>query len=164
MNSSILFFTHSFSFSCRSTFYINTNIPRCRRRGSWQTQVQCDIACTLPKGLFSLTPFMNHELFFMFYHGFPSSGDGKWSAWKPWSPCSVSCSLGTQSRSRTCTNPPPTFGGKDCMGKSDETKSCNKGPCPGKSPFSLGFIMKIRALGGHLKCIADMWPVQIGED
>lgn len=94
-----------------------------------------DIACTLPKGLFSLTPFMNHELFFMFYHGFPSSGDGKWSAWKPWSPCSVSCSLGTQSRSRTCTNPPPTFGGKDCVGKSDETKSCNKGPCPGKSPF-----------------------------
>ena len=156
MNSSILFFTHSFSFfhaEVHSALTLTYRGVGIKGRGRHKYNA------TLPKGLFSLAPFMNHELFFMFYHGFPSSGDGKWSAWKPWSPCSVSCSSGTQSRSRTCTNPPPTFGGKDCVGRSDESKSCNKGPCPGKSPFSLGFIMKIRALGGHLKCIADMWPV-----
>lgn len=109
----------------------------------------------------------------------PCPGDGKWSAWKPWSPCSVSCSLGTQSRSRTCTNPPPTFGGKDCVGKSDETKSCNKGPCPvngrwarwnpwGLCPVRCGGGTQVRSRSctnpppafGGANCIGDRRQVQ----
>lgn len=109
----------------------------------------------------------------------PCPGDGKWSAWKPWSPCSVSCSLGTQSRSRTCTNPPPIFGGKDCVGKSDETKSCNKGPCPvngrwarwnpwGLCPVRCGGGTQVRSRSctnpppafGGANCIGDRRQVQ----
>ncbi|XP_020632434.1 coadhesin-like isoform X5 [Orbicella faveolata] len=60
----------------------------------------------------------------------PCPGDGKWSAWKAWTPCTVTCAGGTQSRSRTCTNPPPTHGGKECSGNGDETRSCNGRPCP----------------------------------
>ncbi|XP_020632435.1 coadhesin-like isoform X1 [Orbicella faveolata] len=60
----------------------------------------------------------------------PCPGDGSWADWKPWSDCPVTCGGGVQERSRTCTNPPPTFGGETCPGESEETRSCNEDPCP----------------------------------
>lgn len=86
--------------------------------------------CTNPPPAHGGRPCDGSSVETRFCKQFPCPGDGKWSAWKPWSPCSVSCALGTQSRSRACTNPPPTFGGRVCVGKSEETKSCNNGPCP----------------------------------
>ena len=58
--------------------------------------------------------------------------DGNWSEWSDWDACPVTCGGGVQNRSRTCTNPPPAFGGMPCPGESDETRSCNEDPCPGK--------------------------------
>ena len=58
--------------------------------------------------------------------------DGNWSEWNDWATCSVTCGGGVQNRSRTCTNPPPAFGGEPCQGESDETRTCNEDPCPGK--------------------------------
>ncbi|MFH1521529.1 MAG: thrombospondin type-1 domain-containing protein [archaeon] len=55
------------------------------------------------------------------------SVDGGWSAWSAWSTCSNSCD-GTQTRTRTCTNPAPDCGGT-CYGDSTETQSC--GTCSG---------------------------------
>ncbi|XP_041347701.1 coadhesin-like isoform X2 [Gigantopelta aegis] len=67
----------------------------------------------------------------------PCPVDGGWSEyedWTEWTTCSVSCAGGTQSRSRsrTCTNPPPAYGGADCQGSDTEvdSKSCNPQPCP----------------------------------
>lgn len=52
--------------------------------------------------------------------------DGHWSIWGSWSACSVSaeCKKGTKTRSRTCTNPKPAYGGVDCVGNSTDVGVC----------------------------------------
>ncbi|XP_060553146.1 A disintegrin and metalloproteinase with thrombospondin motifs adt-2-like isoform X1 [Ruditapes philippinarum] len=56
--------------------------------------------------------------------------DGMWSDWTAWSTCDVTCDIGTQSRTRTCTNPPPSNGGLNCTGHARDIKSCHKQLCP----------------------------------
>ncbi|XP_014251506.1 uncharacterized protein LOC106667823 isoform X2 [Cimex lectularius] len=56
--------------------------------------------------------------------------NGGWSEWEPWSECSADCSLGTQSRSRTCSRPPPLNGGRPCEGVVSWIKHCFLAPCP----------------------------------
>ena len=57
--------------------------------------------------------------------------DGAWSEWSSYGDCSASCGGGAQSRTRTCTNPAPQHGGKDCDGPTDQTAECNSQRCPG---------------------------------
>ena len=57
--------------------------------------------------------------------------DGGWSDYSDWSECSAECAGGTQTRTRTCTNPAPANGGAECVGESEETRPCNEQPCPG---------------------------------
>ncbi|XP_034953319.1 properdin isoform X2 [Zootoca vivipara] len=49
---------------------------------------------------------------------------GGWSAWAAWSPCSVTCLRGLQTRQRTCTNPKPDCGGS-CLGDNVEQQPCD---------------------------------------
>jgi hypothetical protein len=56
--------------------------------------------------------------------------NGGWSAWSSYGSCSATCGGGTQTRTRTCTNPSPANGGADCTGGSSETRSCNTESCP----------------------------------
>ncbi|XP_067656133.1 uncharacterized protein [Haliotis asinina] len=61
--------------------------------------------------------------------------DGNWTEWTvATGVCSVSCGGGTRtiSRSRTCTNPAPSNGGRDCVGSPTDqyTESCNTNGCP----------------------------------
>uniref|UniRef100_A0A665VKH1 SCO-spondin n=1 Tax=Echeneis naucrates TaxID=173247 RepID=A0A665VKH1_ECHNA len=68
--------------------------------------------------------------------------DGGLSPWGPWTPCSLSCGgLGLKTRSRSCTQPVPTHGGRDCKGPRQETTYCQAPDCPdedsGFSPWSL---------------------------
>lgn len=63
--------------------------------------------------------------------------DGQWTSYNissDWGACSVSCGEGTTTRvlSRSCTNPSPQYGGKDCIGgyTKTETKPCNDRECP----------------------------------
>ena len=58
--------------------------------------------------------------------------DGQWSEWKPWTECTRTCGGGVQTRARTCTQPSPAYGGKDCEGRIDETRPCGTDACPGK--------------------------------
>lgn len=58
--------------------------------------------------------------------------DGGWSSWSSWSGCSATCGGGTQTRSRSCTNPSPSGGGANCSGSSTGSTSCNNQPCPGE--------------------------------
>ncbi|PFX27737.1 Hemicentin-1 [Stylophora pistillata] len=57
--------------------------------------------------------------------------DGKYTEWKE-SECSATCGGGVITKTRTCTNPPPQHGGKDCsgLGPAQMTLSCNEQPCP----------------------------------
>ena len=56
--------------------------------------------------------------------------DGGWSDFGDWSECSEYCEGGTQTRTRTCTNPAPANEGAECEGDAEETRECNTGPCP----------------------------------
>ena len=69
--------------------------------------------------------------FFLSFVFFKNVVDGNWTDWKAWEKCPVTCGGGIQSRRRTCSNPPPSNGGKDCEGSGVATRSCNELPCPG---------------------------------
>ena len=60
--------------------------------------------------------------------------DGGLSEWSAWGTCSKDCGTGTTARTRTCTNPSPQNGGKDCtdLGDKEQTEVCNTLKCPGK--------------------------------
>ncbi|XP_022792548.1 A disintegrin and metalloproteinase with thrombospondin motifs 6-like [Stylophora pistillata] len=59
---------------------------------------------------------------------------GRWSDWSVFSKCTRPCGGGVQHRSRTCTNPAPKNGGRNCIGpKVGHWKVCNPQPCPAAS-------------------------------
>ena len=70
-----------------------------------------------------------HSSYFFYYK---SIVDGGWSEFGNWGECSKPCGGGEQSRSRTCTNPPPSGGGAQCAGEDEETQECNTHECPRK--------------------------------
>ncbi|XP_062336365.1 SCO-spondin [Osmerus eperlanus] len=55
--------------------------------------------------------------------------DGQWSEWTEWSRCDVMCGGGVRRRNRTCSDPPPKNGGRDCGGMTLQSQSCNSQPC-----------------------------------
>ncbi|XP_067016400.1 SCO-spondin-like isoform X2 [Acropora muricata] len=70
------------------------------------------------------------------------AADGGWSPWGKWCQCSKTCGTGSQYRKRTCTRPPPGYGGKSCVGSDKQTRKCNTKPCPadgGWSPWGKWF-------------------------
>ncbi|XP_078372204.1 A disintegrin and metalloproteinase with thrombospondin motifs 6-like isoform X1 [Oculina patagonica] len=59
--------------------------------------------------------------------------NGGWSKWSDsYSPCSATCGGGVKYRHRTCTNPPPSITGEDCLGSAKgKWKICNsQTECP----------------------------------
>ncbi|CAG2209647.1 Coadhesin,Hemicentin-1,Thrombospondin-2,Mucin-like protein [Mytilus edulis] len=69
--------------------------------------------------------------------GIETDIDGSWSvwtSWNSWSICTKSCGTGDQVRNKTrsCTNPEPLHGGKQCPGLPTgvENRQCNTNPCP----------------------------------
>lgn len=64
-----------------------------------------------------------------------STEDGGYSNWGDFKDCSKSCGAGLQYRTRTCDNPKPLYGGKNCtrLGPANETRACNTFYCPSKT-------------------------------
>ena len=81
---------------------------------------------------------------------------GGWSSWSKWNSCSMPCGTGSQERSRSCTKPPPRYGGKSCLGTARDKRSCNHVPCPGKLKFERFFnkpYLRIHSKG----CMFFLW-------
>ncbi|XP_066552865.1 adhesion G protein-coupled receptor B3 isoform X2 [Amia ocellicauda] len=53
--------------------------------------------------------------------------DGQWQEWTPWSECSVTCSNGTQQRTRQCSA--AAHGGSECRGHWAESRECYNPDC-----------------------------------
>ena len=68
--------------------------------------------------------------------------DGGWSEYGDWGFCSTDCGGGFKTRKRTCDNPTPRFGGKDCIGDDTEVSACNTEPCPGQG-IIVNFILVV---------------------
>ncbi|KAG7219079.1 hypothetical protein INR49_019341 [Caranx melampygus] len=51
--------------------------------------------------------------------------DGGWGPWSAFEPCSVTCGVGQRVSVRTCNNPTPQHGGKQCPGDRRQTKICH---------------------------------------
>ncbi|XP_069119936.1 uncharacterized protein [Argopecten irradians] len=56
--------------------------------------------------------------------------DGGWSEWIDFGPCSVTCGQGYRIRTRTCDNPSPQHGGRDCDGEGRDVQLCSTEGCP----------------------------------
>jgi len=69
--------------------------------------------------------------------------DGNWSPWSVWSSCSLTCGGGNQTQTRTCTNPPPSNGGKNCSTTNIESivQPCNIQLCPTSKNYFLYFLL-----------------------
>ncbi len=55
--------------------------------------------------------------------------DGGWTAFGPYGACTVPCGGGTQTATRTCTNPTPANGGAQCVGSATQVQACNTQAC-----------------------------------
>lgn len=71
--------------------------------------------------------------------------DGQWQEWSPWSQCSVTCSNGTQQRSRQCTA--AAHGGSECRGPWAESRECYNPECTGEYLFVLCQLMEEQGEG-----------------
>ncbi|KAL9952092.1 hypothetical protein ACROYT_G039299 [Oculina patagonica] len=56
---------------------------------------------------------------------------GGWSVWSAYGECKnqKGCGKGRKTRTRTCTNPPPSGGGRNCKGKPKQSKKCRLESC-----------------------------------
>ena len=58
--------------------------------------------------------------------------NGSWSEWSTFSTCKPKnkyCGDGSKTHYRNCTNPPPSNGGLECSGPSNETVYCRETLC-----------------------------------
>lgn len=63
--------------------------------------------------------------------------NGNWTNWGAWTPCTKTCGLSYRKRSRSCTNPPPRYGGSGCNGKNDQVERCVGRACKLTVHYSL---------------------------
>lgn len=63
---------------------------------------------------------------FVILSSFIQRRNGGYDEWSSWTKCTRTCGKGIQTRYRSCTNPSPAHGGRDCsgLGPDKDTKPC----------------------------------------
>ena len=91
-------------------------------------------------------------LFFFLVHG-------SWSSWSGWTSCSHVCGTGSQERSRSCSRPAPSNGGRYCQGSAREKQLCNKQLCPSKNYVKLSslFFFSVNVIKMESKKMASLF-------
>ncbi|XP_060069782.1 hemicentin-1-like [Ylistrum balloti] len=59
----------------------------------------------------------------------PCPLDGGWGEWSGWRPCSVTCGVGSQERTRRCDSPSPAYRGQPCSGEALDRRPCTARTC-----------------------------------
>ena len=67
--------------------------------------------------------------------------DGGFTPYSNYSVCTKTCGTGVQTRTRSCSNPLPLFGGRNCSGTYVESRKCNTQPCPSKHLTVLEWVL-----------------------
>nr|XP_048286978.1 hemicentin-1 isoform X1 [Myodes glareolus] len=86
--------------------------------------------CSNPSAQHGGQPCEGHAVETIMCNIRPCPVHGVWSVWQPWGACSKSCGKGSQTRTRLCNNPPPSFGGAYCSGAETQMQVCNERNCP----------------------------------
>ncbi|XP_077165762.1 semaphorin-5A isoform X3 [Paroedura picta] len=86
--------------------------------------------CNNPEPKYGGLPCVGPSLEYQECNILPCPVDGDWSCWSSWSKCSATCGSGHYMRTRSCTNPPPAYGGDICLGLHTEEALCNTQQCP----------------------------------
>ncbi|MCL4127594.1 UNVERIFIED_CONTAM: hypothetical protein GTU68_036498, partial [Idotea baltica] len=129
----------------------NTEVSNCTVHGGWtawsawsQCSATCGIAvktrrrtCTNPTPQHGGRVCVGLETTEIYCHTLPPCPqythmpvDGGWSEWGSWGGCSSQCGKGTRRRSRTCSQPPPQHGGRECPFCGHEVEECVGRKCP----------------------------------
>ncbi|KAA8580474.1 hypothetical protein FQN60_013432, partial [Etheostoma spectabile] len=114
----------------------NTTVSAYRSVHAWWTKSfwpLCRVFLSRQSHLCSSITSLREWNFSLETHCFTTAApvDGGLSPWGPWSPCSLSCGgLGLKSRFKSCTQPAPAHGGRDCQGPRQETTYCQAPDCP----------------------------------
>nr|XP_034336678.1 integumentary mucin C.1 isoform X8 [Crassostrea gigas] len=81
--------------------------------------------------------------------------NGGWSEWSS-SPCSATCGDGTKHETRSCTNPAPLHGGRNCEGDSVRVTPCHTGQCPTTTPIPTRCTSDVNCTG--FNCPRQQYP------
>ncbi|EUB62928.1 Hemicentin-1 [Echinococcus granulosus] len=91
----------------------------------------------------------------------PCPVNGEWSNWSSWSACVGRCGVGIQSRTRTCTEPAPSYGGHLCRGSAKDSRTCSlpfvddSEPCPIASGSGGGVDANWSSWSAWSECVPD---------
>jgi len=92
--------------------------------------------------------------------------NGGWGPWTELDACSKACGVGRRRVSRLCNNPPPANGGRNCVGTTTKSQTCNLGECggPGNKTSSECLLLANSFREKHVNTPALKWDAALASE